>query len=725
MSTRGFLAAASGLALLGASVPAASAHTPAPAPAPAPARDGVYRFVGGGFGHGVGMSQWGAKGMADQGWSAEAILTHYYRGTSIQPAKLPSLRVHLLDQPAPLYFTTSSDVLVTNDGGPEHAYINAPDTLPPGVVFSDDTGFYLTQGTNLLMGPVAGPLVLRFDGSLDPGLAAMVRLHASPHRYRHGRIEISRIPGSFSLRAVARDLPMNRYLYGLGEVPALWPPEAQKAQAIAARTYALEKVARLGQMRPQCSCGVLGTTADQNYVAYEKEAGLAFDNWKRAVDQTDSKVVTFDGSPIQAFYSSSSGGYTENSENVFFSPLPYLRGVPDPWDELVSPTRIWNRSYTSLDLERWLNSQPDTAVGALRGIELRPPFGVSGRIIKPSAGTPGGGVHLLAADGRVKQVSGERFRQVVNAGLASEGRLSEILLSTLFQPGFQPFGRTFQGGVFPAGGRHESGWIVASGAGEGGGPHVLVTDKAGSPRASFFAYDDGFRGGVRLAVCDLDADGRAEIVSGAGPGGGPHVRIFTADGVPRAGFFAYAPEFAGGVYVACGNVDGAPGDEILTGAGPGGGPHVRVFRGDLSPIGSFFAYDLGFRGGVRVAAGNLNGAGPAEVVTGAGPGGGPDVRSFTLDGTRLSAFYAYDPVFTGGVYVSTLPGVGDGKSSIVTGAGEGGGSHLKVLTMEGNLVWEMAVFGGFMANGLRVGSVDGKVLTGAGPGAWPVVRPVP
>jgi hypothetical protein len=149
-----------------------------------------------------------------------------------------------------------------------------------------------------------------------------------------------------------------------------------------------------------------------------------------------------------------------------------------------------------------------------------------------------------------------------------------------------------------------------------------------------------------------------EIVTGPGAGGGPHVKIFTAlGGIVSDGFFAYPSTFAGGVSVAVGNLDNAGALDIVTGAGPGGGPHVRTFTASGSPLGDgFFAYDAGFFGGVNVAAGDLDGAGPDEIVTGAGPGGGPHVRSFRVNGAPLGpGFFPYDINFHGGVKVAMSP----------------------------------------------------------------------
>jgi hypothetical protein len=196
---------------------------------------------------------------------------------------------------------------------------------------------------------------------------------------------------------------------------------------------------------------------------------------------------------------------------------------------------------------------------------------------------------------------------------------------------------------------------IVTGAGAGGGPHVQVFDGlTGAVIHSFFAYDPAFTGGVFVAAGDVTGDGLADIVSGAGTGGGPHVKVFDGGNLALIhSFFAYDPAFAGGVFVAAGDVTGDGLADIVTGAGAGGGPHVKVFDGgNLALIRSFLAYAAGFAGGVSVGTGDVNNDGTAEIVTGSGPGGGPHVR--VLDGGTLASlheFFAYHPAFTGGVAI--------------------------------------------------------------------------
>jgi hypothetical protein len=217
--------------------------------------------------------------------------------------------------------------------------------------------------------------------------------------------------------------------------------------------------------------------------------------------------------------------------------------------------------------------------------------------------------------------------------------------------------------------------MFATGAGAGGGPQVnLYNAQTGAVISSFFAYSPNFTGGVRVAVGNVDGDGIPDIVTGPGPGGGPEIRVFDGQtGGVILDFMAFDPKFQGGVWVAVGDVNGDGFGDIIVGADAGGGPEVRVFSGrDGSVLFSFFAYDPNFTGGVRVAAGDLNGDGKADIFTAAGAGGGPQVEVFSgVDLTVLRSFFAYDIGFSGGVYVAAGDINGDGKAEIITGPGSG------------------------------------------------------
>jgi hypothetical protein len=237
-------------------------------------------------------------------------------------------------------------------------------------------------------------------------------------------------------------------------------------------------------------------------------------------------------------------------------------------------------------------------------------------------------------------------------------------------------------------GRHAAtGPAIITGPGPGGSnpPRVKTFDAAsgGLPVTDWQAYGvDRF--GVHVAAGDLNAGGRDAVVTGPGPGAifGPHVRAFSGRGepVPGVSFFAYGTKKFG-VHVAAGDIDGDGMAEILTGAGPAQvfGPHVRGWNADGAavPMGgvNFFAYGTR-KWGVRVAAGDIDGDGMAEILTGAGPGPvfGPHVRGWNANGASVPIggvnFFAYG-TSQWGVHPSSGDVDGDGFDDILTGPGPG------------------------------------------------------
>lgn len=149
-----------------------------------------------------------------------------------------------------------------------------------------------------------------------------------------------------------------------------------------------------------------------------------------------------------------------------------------------------------------------------------------------------------------------------------------------------------------------------------GGPQVTIFSASGRILGSFFAYDKKFRGGVNVAIGDVDLDGHDEIVTGPGPGSEPMIKIFSMSGVLKKSFLAYDKNFKGGVSVAVGDINGDGRLEVISGPGAGGGPHVRIFNYEGRAISNFFAYDKSYRGGVRVSAGDINSDGQPEILVG-------------------------------------------------------------------------------------------------------------
>lgn len=188
--------------------------------------------------------------------------------------------------------------------------------------------------------------------------------------------------------------------------------------------------------------------------------------------------------------------------------------------------------------------------------------------------------------------------------------------------------------------------FTAVGADAGGGPLVTITFVNGT-YTSFFAYASSFTGGVRVALGDVNGDGSIDVITGAGPGGGPQVNVYnvnTLSGVVtlQSSFFAFsAPSFTGGVYVATGQTNSDFYDDVIVGAGAGGGSRVQVYAGSesgvvaTSTLNDFFAYSPAFTGGVVVAAGNRDGdlSFIDEVITAPASNGGWNIKSFNCDGT--------------------------------------------------------------------------------------------
>jgi stage II sporulation protein D len=304
MVARSFLTALVAAAV--AAGPAAGASVCAAGCYAAPAGSGaLFLFSGHGWGHGVGMSQYGAYGYAQHGSTYRQILAHYYPGTELGPAPVSTIRVLLADRKKSLKLSSEASFTVRDAAGTRVAVPAGTLTLTPK----------LRLGARTLQPPL----------TVVPGRGSVLTL-VRPYR---GRLTVDVVDGR--LRAVDV-LPLEQYLYGVvpSEMPSTWAAEALKAQAVAARSYAL------ATRQVGAPYDVFSDTRSQMYLGIDHESPAA----TAAVKATKREVVLYGGDVATTYFSSTSGGRTESAADWTGKPVPYLVSVADPYDD-ISPYHSW------------------------------------------------------------------------------------------------------------------------------------------------------------------------------------------------------------------------------------------------------------------------------------------------------------------------------------------------------------------------------------------------
>lgn len=226
---------------------------------------------------------------------------------------------------------------------------------------------------------------------------------------------------------------------------------------------------------------------------------------------------------------------------------------------------------------------------------------------------------------------------------------------------------------------------IIVGAGRGDAPLVRIFNQKGQLQKEFLAYAETFNKGLKVITADLTYDGMPEIIVTPNEGGGPQVRVFNSDGAHLFSFFAFDESLRGGVNVCVGDIDGDYLPEFVAGSGYEMTNQVKILDTDLTEISSFMPYEEDFNDGVNVWCEDIDGDGMSEIVTAPSIGHSPLVKIFDAHANELSQFHAYHPAFWGGVNIAAKDFNNDGTPEIITGAGIGGGPHVRFYDQEGNV----------------------------------------
>jgi SpoIID/LytB domain protein len=384
----------------------ALATGPAPDQAATTRASGGFTFFGSGWGHGLGMSQWGAYGLAHKGWNHARILEHFYSHAKVvKESSIPkALRVGL---------TTGNTVISLHAaGGPVSLLLGDPKTgtlvgkIPGGktwTVRAVSGGYKIVDQNGHVVGagPVGGPSKDLFVTYGSRG--SRVAIPQAGAAYDHGYIqfEMTGAPSSRVMKLVLR-ISLEDYLLGIGEVPSSWPMQSLEAQVVAARSYAVYKIRHYG-IQNSCDCNVVDSTSDQAYIGWNKSGGPDGARWVKAVHATTSQLVEYQHAVADTFYTASDGGHTEDIQVQWGTPqssYPYLAGVCDPGESAApgDPWLNWSKTLSAGTVTRDLGLGSQLNTVARFGAGKR---GSSGRIET---------IAVIGTNGKSASVSGATLR---------------------------------------------------------------------------------------------------------------------------------------------------------------------------------------------------------------------------------------------------------------------------------------------------------------------------
>ena len=329
-----------------------SSLTPAAHAIDAPA---TFSFQGSGYGHGVGLSQMGARSMALAGQSFEQIIKYFYKDVEIEQkddSKILRVNIgHLLSN-AKISSATKGSQLQIIQGEAGNESVLPVSSLADSISFSiigSTVSPRVTLGKTTQVLTRSRVFTVRWAGTRyleGPDTLVSVSHSGVTQKLRYGQIQVKAIksPSGYRIAMTNSVRLADEYLWGISEMPSFWPVAALEAQAIASRTYALSKA---GIYRSACDCDLYGTISDQTFLGYAKEIEKKYGViWKEIVTRTAGLTITQLGLPITAYFSSSSGGKTELAINAWGSSKAYTQIVDDPGslDLILNPRFVtWNR----------------------------------------------------------------------------------------------------------------------------------------------------------------------------------------------------------------------------------------------------------------------------------------------------------------------------------------------------------------------------------------------
>ena len=315
----------------------------------------TFSFQGSGYGHGVGLSQMGARFMALAGQSSEQIIKYYYKDVAIEQrddSKILRVNIGHLLTTAKISTATKGSQLQIIQGEAGNESVLPVSFLADSISFSiigSTVSPRVTLGKTTQVLTRSRTFTIRWAGTRyleGPDTLISVNHSGVTQKLRYGQIQVKAIksPSGYRIAMTNSVRLADEYLWGISEMPSFWPDAALEAQAIASRTYALSKA---GIYRSACDCDLYGSISDQTFLGYAKEIEKKYGViWKDIVTRTAGLTITQAGIPITAYFSSSSGGKTELAINAWGSSKAYTQIVDDPGslDLVLNPRFVtWSR----------------------------------------------------------------------------------------------------------------------------------------------------------------------------------------------------------------------------------------------------------------------------------------------------------------------------------------------------------------------------------------------